>query len=515
MEALILGSERKEDRLVFKVSKENLRKVCNKLFFQKKFPLRTVVCTDERECGRNFVLRYVFEDSRDSKFIVVETEVEDSFPSVSKSVPAANWYEREIKDMFGLEPEGHPDLRPLYLFPENYPESFHPLRKDADLDLSNYDFQPRKYPYRDIKGEGVFNILVGPIHAGIIEPGHFRFSLIGEPIVNLEIRHGWKHKGIEKLFELKTYEEGVLLAERVSGDTSFSHSLCFCLAVEKLMGFEIPERAVLIRMLFSEIERMTNHISDFAFIFGDIGYTFGAQRGHILKERLMRLQKELSGHRFLRGVNRIGGVNVDVDSERINRIRTVLDEVLKDFNLLVNLMVNSAQIMDRYETTGVVKEETVRELSAVGVIARASNVGVDTRRDIPYLLYDQVPFDVPVQESGDVYARVVQRVEEVENSKRIVEELLFRLEKNRDKNLSVPSTKVPPFCYSIASVESPKGNLIYFVMSGKNDKPFRVKVRDPAFANWQTIQFAVLGDIVADFPLINKSMNLSYSGNDL
>jgi len=515
MESLILESKVEKDRIVVKIPKDNLRKVCNKLFFRGTLPLRSVICTDERELGRDFVLRYIFEDSKQEKFVVVETEVKDSFPSVSKSIPAANWYEREIKEMFGLEPTEHPDPRPLFLFPENYPEDFHPLRKDSNLNLESYPFTPKRYPYKEIKGEGVFNILVGPIHAGIIEPGHFRFSLIGEPIINLEIRHGWKHKGIEKLFELRSYSDGVKLSERISGDASFAHSLCFVSAVEKLMNIEIPKRAKLLRMLFAELERITNNISDFAFIFGDIGYTFGAQRGHILKEKLMRLQKSISGHRFLRGVNRIGGVNIDVNSEKGKLIRETFEEVLKDFRELVNLMINSAQIMDRYETTGIVKEKTVRELSAVGIIARASSVKIDTRKDVPYLLYDEIPFDVPVKDSGDVYARIMVRVEEVENSVKIIEEVLYRLEKNKERNLYVSPGKPQPYSYAISAVEAPKGNLIYFVMAGEDEKPFRVKVRDPAFANWQTIQFAVLGDIVADFPLINKSMNLSYSGNDL
>ena len=514
MEELIAGKERQDRITILKVDKESLRKVCNKLFFRQGYPLRSVVCTDERELGNGFVLRYIFE-SNEKELIAVEAKTDDSFPSVAKSIPAANWFEREIKDMFGLNPEGHPDPRPLFLFPENYPSKFHPLRKDSDLNVENYSFTPKSYPYKEVKGKGIFNILVGPIHAGIIEPGHFRFSLIGEPIVNLEIRHGWKHKGIEKLFELKTYEEGIRLSERISGDTSFSHSLCFALAVEKLCGIEVPERAKLIRTLLAELERITNNVSDFAFLFGDIGYTFGAQRGHVLKEKLMRLQKEISGHRFLRGINRIGGVNVDLDSSKSKRIREVLEEVLKDFRNLVNLMINSAQIMDRYETTGVVKEETIRELSAVGIVARASNVKTDTRIDLPYLVYDELPVEVPIKDTGDVLARALVRAEEVEVSARLIENLLIKLERNREKSLFSHFKKPEPYSFTVSSVESPKGNLIYFVMASEGDKPFRVKVRDPAFMNWQTIQFAVLGDIVADFPLINKSMNLSYSGNDL
>ncbi len=515
MEELILEAEERGNASILKVNRENLRKVCNKLFYRKGYPLRTVICTDERNLGKDFTLRYVFENAINRKLIIVETQTDGKFPSVAKSIPAANWFEREIKDMFGLIPEGHPDLRPLFLFPENYPENFHPLRKDAELNVKKYEFQPRKYSYKEIEGEGIFNILVGPIHAGIIEPGHFRFSLIGEPIVNLEIRHGWKHKGIEKLFESKTYQEGIKLAERVSGDNSFSHSLCFASAVENLSGIEIPERAKLIRTLLAEIERITNHVSDFAFLFGDIGYTFGAQRGHILKEKLMRLQKEISGHRFLRGVNRIGGVNVDIDAERAKRIREVLKEVLKDFKNLVNLMINSAQIMDRYETTGTVKEETIKELSAVGVIARASNVKTDTRLDLPYLCYEELPLKVTVKDTGDVLARALVRAEEVEISAELVGEILSKLEKNEEKSLSSEFKKPEPYSYAISAVESPRGNLVYFVMASEDDKPFRIKVRDPSFMNWQTIQFAVLGDIVADFPLINKSMNLSYSGNDL
>ncbi len=514
MKELVLEKAEHRNMTIFKVKNENLRKACNMLFFKKNMPLRTVVCTDERKVNGHFTLRYMFEGN--GKFSIVETQVDDRFPSVSRSIPAANWYEREIKDMFGLVPEGHPDPRPLFLFPENYPEDFHPLRKDCDLNLSNYDFNPRRYSYKQVEGEGIFEMLVGPIHAGIIEPGHFRFSLIGEPIINLEIRHGWNHKGIEKLFESRTYKEGVKLSEVVSGDSSFSHSLAFISAVEDLMNVTLPEKAVFIRMLFSELERFNNHVSDFGFIFGEIGYSFGTKRAEILREKLLRLNKLLCGSRFLKGINRIGGVNVDITDDKIKAIREGISSIYREFLELVRLTENSADILDRYETTGKIRLDTVKELSLVGIVARASGLKTDTRANMPYLNYADVPFDIMTMTEGDAYARAMLRTKEAGQSIRIMDYLLSKIENLKGKAIYNNSKSNPkPYDYAVSSIEGHRGNITYFVMAGEDDKPFRVKVRDPSFVNWQSIQLAVLGDIVADFPLINKSMNLSYAGNDL
>ncbi|MEK6683784.1 MAG: NADH-quinone oxidoreductase subunit C, partial [Nitrospirota bacterium] len=235
-------------------------------------------------------------------WLILQTDLsgEDRlFPSITPRIHAAKWYEREIRDMFGLIAEGHPDLRRLVRH-EHWPKGTHPLKKDFGWNRV-MGRQDGEYHFRQIEGEGVFEVPVGPIHAGIIEPGHFRFSVAGEPIMQLEIRHFWKHRGVEKLFENLTWGEGVALAEKVSGDTSFGHSLSYCQAAESLLGIEVPPRAEYLRSLFLELERLHNHIGDVGAICNDAAYSLALAHCGRMKEQIMQLNDSLTGSRFLRG----------------------------------------------------------------------------------------------------------------------------------------------------------------------------------------------------------------------
>lgn len=503
-----------ENEIVIHVQDFNLAKVCQYLFRDLDCELATVVATDDRfnenECC--FTIRYVFSYHQKNVFFIVENKVKERFNSLANIIPALNWYEREIKDMFGLIPLNHPDPRPLILFPENFPPDVYPLRKDYNPAKRPYFKSYGKYDYKEVEGEGVFNILVGPIHAGIIEPGHFRFSLAGEHILQLEIRHFWKHRGMEKLAEEKSVEEVLSLTHKVSGDHSFAHTLAYIQAVEKLSNTKIPEKAKYIRVLFAELERLMCNLNDVGWLFQDVAYSFGAQGMFILKEDIMRLNKYLSGNRFNKNVLKIGGVRVDIDKEKIGIIIDTIDKIYEKYIFYKNILLTSASILDRFETTGRIKYETVKDLSCVGYTARASGLKSDIRKEHPYLIYDKLTFTSQVFEEGDCLARLKCRLSDIEDSISIIKEVLSDMPEGEFYTQPNP---VPTNRWTLGYSEGQRGNIIYFVKTDKEGKIDRLKIRDPSFNNWQTIQFAVLGDIVADFPLVNKSLNLSYAGNDL
>ena len=289
---------------------------------------------DHRPREARYELCYLFTLAERKDWLLLATDLhgdEREFPSITPHLHAAKWYEREIRDLFGLIPVGHPDLRRLVRH-EHWPKGSHPLKKDFPWDRVLGRVQG-EYAFRKIHGEGVFEVPVGPIHAGIIEPGHFRFSVAGEPIMQLEVRHFWKHRGVEKLFEQQRLTEAVPLSERVSGDTSVGHSLAYCQAVETLHGVEVSPRARYLRTLFLELERLHNHIGDVGAICNDTAYALAHAHCGRMKEQLMQLNDRLTGSRFLRGVNCVGGVALDaVRGVRSRRQReflvTVLEHVL-------------------------------------------------------------------------------------------------------------------------------------------------------------------------------------------
>ncbi|MBI1820648.1 MAG: NADH-quinone oxidoreductase subunit C [Nitrospirae bacterium] len=433
------------------------------------------------------------------------------FPSITPRIHAAKWYEREIRDMIGLIPVGHPDLRRLVRH-EHWPRGTHPLKKDFPWNTV-LERREGTYAYRHIEGEGVFEVPVGPIHAGIIEPGHFRFSVAGEPIMQLEIRLFWKHRGIEKLFENLSLINGVSLAEKVSGDTSFGHSLCYCQAVESLLSVEIPPRAEYLRTLFLELERLHNHIGDVGAICSDAAYSLALAHCNQMKEQIMQMLDRLAGHRFLRGVNRVGGVAVDLDSSQLDGILAGLAKIEEDFKELTDLLFSNASLIDRLETTGILKEQTARDYGVVGVAGRSSNINRDIRRDHPFAAYRHLNLKVPVYQYGDVRARVRVRVDEIHEAISIIRQVCGRIPKGPTYIEAISSATRGR--WALSAVEGWRGEILYFVMAGENGRIHRCKVRDPSFVNWPVLQDVAPGNIIPDFPLINKSFNLSYAGNDL
>ncbi|AET66931.1 Ni,Fe-hydrogenase III large subunit [Desulfosporosinus orientis DSM 765] len=478
-------------------------------FEEWDFPLIQITATDERGIHGYFRLFYTFANDHENYLIIVTfpvTEAEPSFPSITNRVPAAHWYEREIKDLFGLDPVGHPDKRCLAVH-EDWPEGLFPLRKDFDAN----SVVPRtgaEFSCDKVEGEGVMQVPVGPIHAGIIEPGHFRFSAVGDTVINLEARLFYTHRGLEKLVEGKTPLETLPIVERICGACSFSHATAYCQALEKISAAEVSPRVQSIRTIALELERLYNHVGDVGNICAGVGFAFGTMHGARLKEDLMRLNEEVFGSRFLRGINIPGGVRRDISGLDSQRIVVALEKLEQEFRELVEILLNTNSYLDRVETTGVLLKQTAVDFHAVGPAARAAGVNRDLRRDHPYAAYDRVSFKVPVYDQGDVLARIKVRIDETFESLNIIRQVLASMPIGA---LTKPLGEMTPYQYAIGMTESARGENVHFVMIDEDKKIYRYMVRSASYVNWPVVPTTVPGNIIPDFPVINKSFELCYS----
>jgi Ni,Fe-hydrogenase III large subunit len=414
-------------------------------------------------------------------------------------------------DFFGLVPIGHPNPARVALH-DDWPDGAWALRKDFPDDGAVPRAHGDFHPFRPVTGEGVFQVPVGPVHAGVIEPGHFRFGVAGEPVLYLQLRLFYVHKGIEKRFERLPWRHGLFLAESISGDTSVGHALAYAHAIERLAGVTVPPRARGLRVVFLELERMYNHTSDIGALATDVAFTVPASRGQALREGLVRLQDRLFGTRLLRGTIALGGVKCDLSPEGCDMLRTHLRRFEKDFDELITLLIDAGTFTDRVDGTGILTNQAARDLGIVGMAARASGVDGDLRRDHPHDAYEGLQFDVPVEDGGDVRARLMIRAREVEQSLSILHQVLDALP---DSPLVVRlPDPLPARTSALGWVEAWRGPCTHWIATDERGEVARVKITDPSFLNWPGLVHAVPGNIVPDFPVINKSFNLSYSGND-
>ena len=474
--------------------------------------LVTVFAEDRTQAEGVFYLYYLFDRPGDPTWVILKAPIpaeHRSFPSLAAELPAVNWQEREIQDWFGLEAVGHPNPRRVALH-DNWP-NVHPLRKNFRLDTVLPLFEGERHVYRPAHGEGVFHIPVGPVHAGIIEPGHFNFTVAGEPILYLQLRMFYTHKGTEKLFENLPLHRAVFLAESISGDSAFSHGTAFCQAIERAAGIEVPPRAQFQRTILLELERIANHISDSGAIANDVGFVIANAHAGRVRELLLGLCETLTGSRVLRGMVAIGGVRRDWQQAQVEAIGNTLDVVEREFHDLVAILQSSNSTRERLERTGILHPEKAAMLGVVGVAGRASGIDLDLRRDHPYEAYRHLPFRVPVYQAGDVRHRLLVRLDEVGESIQIIRAAVAQLS---DGPHRAPAQPIPPGRCAIGAVEGWRGEIVHWVRTGEGNCLERCKVKDPSLNNWPAIVEAVEGNIVADFPVINKSFNLSYSGTD-
>jgi Ni,Fe-hydrogenase III large subunit/Ni,Fe-hydrogenase III component G len=482
---------------------------------RSEYEARVVAVFAEDRCSAEgvFFNYYVFDQIGNPQFLIVQAPVspeEARFPSIAAEIPAVNWQEREIQDWFGLVAEGHPNPRRVALH-DNWPDVA-PLRKGFAIDTVLPPFEGERHIYRPTLGEGVFQIPVGPIHAGIIEPGHFNFAVAGEPILYLQLRMFYVHKGIEKRFEQLPVNRAVYLAESISGDSSFSHGTAFCQAVEQAAVVEIPPRAKQMRTLLLELERVYNHVADIGAIATDVGFIIANAHASRLRETILRLNEELTGSRLLRGMVCPGGVRWNWTSEQMDKCVEALRVFGREFGDLMRIIETSDSTRDRLERTGILTPEKARDLGIVGVGGRASGVDRDVRRDHPYAAYDPASIRVPVYQEGDVLRRMQVRVDEIWQSLELILAAKAALAEPGPHRVPVPS--IPPDRCALGVVEGWRGEILHWIRTGRDNRLERCKIKDPSLNNWPALVEAVQGNIVPDFPVINKSFNLSYSGTD-
>jgi Ni,Fe-hydrogenase III large subunit/Ni,Fe-hydrogenase III component G len=476
--------------------------------------LISLFATDERKESNRFLLHHIWFLPGLRTFLRLSAPIEPaepSLPSIAAKYPVANWFEREAMDFFGLALSGHPNPARVALH-DDWRDGEWALRKDFPADRAVPRTAGDFHPFRPVTGEGVFQIPVGPVHAGIIEPGHFRFGVAGEPVLYLQLRLFYTHKGTEKRFERLPWHQGLFLAESISGDTSVGHALAYAHAIERLADVAVPPRARAVRSILLELERIDNHTADIGALATDVAFAVPASRAQALREGLLRLQDWLFGTRLLRGTIALGGVKRDLPPEGGDALRAHLKAFETEFDDLIELLIDTGGFTDRVDGTGVLTNQAARDLGVVGIAARASGVDGDLRRDHPHDAYEGLGFEVPIEDGGDVRARLMIRAREVEQSLSIVRQLLDGMP---DTPLLVPlPARLPARSAAIGWVEAWRGPCTHWVATDDRGEVARVKITDPSFLNWPAVAYAVPGNIVPDFPVINKSFNLSYSGND-
>ena len=466
--------------------------------------------SDERDLKMGFTLHVAFGIEQGLALLELTLAAEaPEYPDLSEIFPAANRLQRATYDLLGVKARGA-DSRP-WLRHANWPADFFPLRRDAD---ASRQFPPgnEDYEFVRVEGDGVHEIPVGPIHAGIIEPGHFRFSIVGEKVLRLEQRLGWTHKGIEKRFEGMTLQHGARLAGRVSGDSTVAYSWAYCLAAESLGNTVVPARALFLRALFLERERIANHLGDLGYLGNDAALAFGFSQFSRLKEDWLRLSGALFGHRFMMDAIVPGGVACDLPAGGAEKMLAQCDGLESEVHLLKNIYDEHAGLQDRFLTTGRLAPELATLLSIGGLAGRASSQAWDLRTQNPVPPYDRLETQIVIQRNGDVAARVAARFEEIFESLRLIRLLLKDMPAGELAATLAPATEGSS---AIGWIEGWRGDVLVSLTAGRDGAIRRCHCQDPSWLAWPALEHAIMGNIVPDFPLINKSFNLSYSGADL
>jgi Ni,Fe-hydrogenase III large subunit len=428
------------------------------------------------------------------------------FPSIAAAFPPATRLERTIHDLFGLTASGTPDPRPWLNHGRWSAAPAAPTASSVDAELP--------YPFLPAEGESLHQIPVGPVHAGIIEPGHFRFTAHGETVVRLEERLGYVHKGIESLMAGSQLPKAARLMGRISGDSTVAYAIAFARAVEAATETAVPERAHWLRALMAELERIANHLGDIGAICNDAAFAIMLAHCAVLRERVLRTAERCFGHRLMMDRVLPGGVAIDLSGDGRAAIEAEVAEIRSRLPELIELYDNTASLQDRTVGTGILRPDLARRFGCGGVIGRASGRAVDVRRQPGYPPYVELAFDVPVLETGDVDARVWLRILEVEQSLALIRQILERLPAGSIAD-QVRTPDGSECVEGMALVEGFRGDILVWVRLRPDGTVDRCHPRDPSWFQWPLLEAAIEGNIVADFPLCNKSFNCSYSGHDL
>jgi len=465
--------------------------------------------------GGKVVQFFGYEDKGTMKFLAVlrreklwavGCDAPDAYPALTKKAEPYHLFEREIAEQFGIRPQGHPWLKMVRYHPNsrNLPDVFD---NDYKKDI------PGNYPYYQVAGDEIHEVAVGPVHAGVIEPGHFRFNCIGELVLHLEIQLGYQHRGVEKLLHNVVPKRLPILCENIAGDTTIGHSLCMSQAVEALTGKQVDDGAKIIRVIALELERLANHIGDLGALSGDVAFLppanyFGRIRGDFLNLALL-----LCGNRFGKSMIRPGGVSFELTDE----VRSTLDERIQELKPQVEhvleLLFSASTVRARFEKCGIVSHEDAEHLGLVGPAGRACGIAYDARRDFPTEAYVNIGIPKNAKPTGDVYDRARVRYDEVLQSINIIQSLITR---------PVDTTTVLPEAYDLVPSsfvvtlnEAWRGETSHCLLTDEKGGILRYKVKDPSFHNWNGLAMSLRNTGISDFPLNNKSFNLSYCGFDL
>jgi len=457
--------------------------------------------------GTACAVHYAFDLAEGLACLTLPLSEGETFADLSRPFPAAERMQRAARDLNGPAPDGG-DQRP-WLRHANWPADYHPLARDTPD--ARFPAENEDYAFVRVEGDGVHEIAVGPIHAGIIEPGHFRFSAMGEGVLRLEQRLGWKHKGIERRFVGMALADGARLAGRVSGDSTVAYAWAYAQAAEAISGATPPPRALWLRALLLERERIVNHLGDLGYLGNDVALAFGLMQFMRLKEDWVRLNARLFGHRFM--MDRIvpGGVAVDIDAAEAQAMREQCAALAREVRTLKNIYEEHAGLQDRFIGTGRVTPALARRLGVIGIAGRASDQAWDLRCKHPSAPYTELAVRIATERNGDVAARALVRFAEIHESLRLIEKILADMPAG--ERLSEVKSGADRRAYGW--VEGWRGDVFIALETGIDGKIRRCHCHDPSWQNWPALEHAVIDNIVPDFPLINKSFNLSYAGVDL
>ena len=453
----------------------------------KKHDGRIVSIFGSRRADRGVRLFGVIGIDSRGELSLAAADVEGmSYQSLTPELKEAHLFEREIYENFGVIPEGHPWLKPVR--------------------------RAEGYDYYSLEDESVHEVAVGPVHAGVIEPGHFRFQCRGEKVFNLEIHLGYQHRGVEEMMVLGNPARRMILAESVAGDSAIAHGMAYCHVVEGLANREVTQRARIIRAVALELERVANHVGDLGAIANDVGFLPAASSLGGLRAQFLNMLMTISGNRFGRSLLKPGGVAFDITSAMADELKSWLDRGIKEVNDALDVMFSMPSVVSRLENTGVVTNGEAREIGMVGVAARACNLQRDVRCDYPAGMYRFSKILIAKAGSGDVFARARVRALEIKRSAEFIQELLAM----------IPMEKICLQCdaqnassIAVSMVEGWRGEVVHIARTDERGDVCQYKIVDPSFHNWTGLELALKNGQISDFPLCNKSFNLSYAGYDL
>ncbi|OIQ59442.1 NADH-quinone oxidoreductase subunit C [Neomoorella thermoacetica] len=514
--AILEESSQAPDQITVTVKLNDLPGIVEELYYRHNGWLSTMLGNDERELNGCFALYYVLSmegnsNKRENTWITVKAlvpEKEPQFPSVTPRVPAAVWYEREVRDMFGLEPVGIPDARRLVL-PDDWPDNLHPLRKDA----MDYRYRPEpveeNYNFIEVEGEGIVEVPLGPLHITSDEPGHFRLFVDGEHIVDADYRLFYVHRGMEKLAENRMdYDQITFLAERICGICGYAHSVAYAAAVETANGIEVPPRAQYIRTILLEVERLHSHLLNLGLAAHLVGFDSGFMHFFRVREKAMQMAEILTGGRKTYGINLIGGVRRDIFKEERDQVLRLIAEIRTELDELLDILINTPNFISRTQGVGRLERQVARDFSPVGPNMRGSGYARDTRADHPYGAYDRVSWEVISKDGCDVLSRELVRAAELYESFNIIERCLTEMPPGP---VLTEGFAYKPHTFALGYTEAPRGENVHWLMTGNNQKLYRWRVRAATYNNWPALRYMFRGNTVSDAPLIVASIDPCYS----